>query len=142
MDRRFSFQEITKSEINQEVLNLDISQACQESDLPTKIIKANSDIFTEVIHKELNRSLEAGCFPCNVKLANVTPVYKKDTGSEKGNYRPTSILPNISKVFERCIYKQISQFLEGIIYKYQCGFRRGHSAADEPMMRTDVYLIR
>ena len=77
MDRRFSFQEITKSEINQEVLNLDSSKACQESDLPTKIIKANSDIFTEVIHKEFNRGLEVGNFPCTMKLANVTPVYKK-----------------------------------------------------------------
>ena len=128
MDRRFSFQEITKSEINQEVLNLDSSKACQESDLPTKIIKANSDIFTEVIHKELNRGLEVGNFPCTMKLADVTPVYKKGNRSEKGNYRPASILPNISKVFERCIYKQMAQFFEGIISKYQCGFRKGHSA--------------
>ena len=103
MDRRFSFQEITKSEINQEILNLDSSKACQESDLPTKIIKANSDIFTEVIHKEFNRGLEVGNFPCTMKLANVTPVYKKGNRSEKGNYRPVSILPNISKVFERCM---------------------------------------
>ena len=62
-----------------------------------------------------------------MKLANVTPVYKKGNRSEKGNYRPVSILPNISKVFERCIYKQMSQFFEGIISKYQCGFRKGHS---------------
>ena len=48
MDRRFSFQETTKSEINQESLNLDISKACQQSALPSKIIEANSDIFTEV----------------------------------------------------------------------------------------------
>ena len=127
MDRRFSFQEITKSEINQEILNLDSSKACQESDLPTKIIKANSDIFTEAIHKELNRGLEVGNFPCTMKLANVTPVYKKGNRSEKGNYRPVSILPNISKVFERCIYKQISQFFEGMISKYQCGFRKRHA---------------
>ena len=128
MDRRFSFQEITKSDINQEVLNLDSSKACQESDLPTKIIKANSDIFTEVIHKELNRGLEVDNFLCTLKLANVTPIYKKGNRSEKDNYRPVSILPNISKIFERCIYKQISQFLEGIISKYQCSFRKGHSA--------------
>ena len=51
MDKRFSFQEITKQEINQGILNLDNSKACQESDLATKNIKANSDIFTEVIHK-------------------------------------------------------------------------------------------
>ena len=48
MDKQLSFQEITKSEMNQEVLNLDISKACQESDLQKMIIKANSDIFTEV----------------------------------------------------------------------------------------------
>ena len=53
MDRQFPFQEITKSEINQEVLNLDSSKTCQESDLPTKIIKANSDILT----KSYTRSL-------------------------------------------------------------------------------------
>ena len=127
MHRRFSFQEITKSEINQEILNLDSSKTCQESDLPTKIIKANSDIFTEVIHKELNRGLQVSNFPCTMKLANVTPVYKKGNQSEKGNYRPVSILPNISKVFERCIYKQMSQFLEGIISKRQYGFRKEHS---------------
>ena len=90
MDRRFSFKEITKSEINLEILNLDSSKACQESDLPTKIIKANSDIFTEVIHKELSRSLEIGNFPCTMKLANVTPVYKKCNQSEKGSYRPAA----------------------------------------------------
>ena len=75
-----------------------------------KIIKSNSDIFTEVIYKELNRGLEVGDFLCTMKLANVTPVYKKGNRSEKGNYRPVRILSNIPKVFERCAYKQISQF--------------------------------
>ena len=98
MDRRFSFQQITKSEIKQKILNLDSSKACQESDLPTKIIKANSDIFTEVIHKEPSRGLEVGNFPCTMKLANVTPVYKKGSRSEKSNYRPVSILPNIKSL--------------------------------------------
>ena len=57
MGRQFSFQEITKSEINKEILNLDSAKFCQESDLPMKIIKANSDIFTEVIQKEFNKGL-------------------------------------------------------------------------------------
>ena len=50
-----------------------------------QIIKANSDIFTEVTHKEINRGLEVGSFSCTMKVANVTPVYKKGNGSEKGN---------------------------------------------------------
>ena len=101
MNRRFSFQETTKSKINQEIFNLDSSKACQELDIPTKMIKAKSDIFTDFIYKELNRSLEVGNFPCTMK--HVTPVCKKGNQSEKGNYQPVSILPNISKVFERCI---------------------------------------
>ena len=112
MDRPFSFQEITKSEINQEILNLDSSKACQESDLPTKIIKANSDIFTEVIHKELNRGLEVGNFTCTLKLANVTPIYKKGNRSEKGNYRPVSILPNISEVLKDVSASRYLNFLK------------------------------
>ena len=79
------------------------------------------------MHKELNRGLELGNFPCTIKLASVTPVYKKDNRPVKGNYRPVSILPSISKVFERCVYKQMFQFFEGIISKYQCGFRKGHT---------------
>ena len=97
MDRRFSFQEITKSEIKQEILNLDSSKACQQSDFQRRF-KANSDIFTEVIHKELSRGLEVGNSPCTMKLANVTPVYKKGSRSEKSNYRPVSILPNIKSL--------------------------------------------
>ena len=50
-----------------------------------------------------------------MKLANVIPIYKKDNRSEKGSYQTASILPNISKVFERCFYKQIFQYFEEII---------------------------
>ena len=63
-----------------------------------------------------------------MKLANVTPVYKKGSRSDKGNYRPVSILPNLSKIFERYVYRQISKFFDAILSKYQCGFRRGHGA--------------
>ena len=46
----------------------------------------------------------------------------------KENYRPISILPNISKVYERCLYDQISKYFETRFSKFQCGFRKGYSA--------------
>ena len=82
-----------------EILNLDSSKASQDSDIPTKVIKSNSDNFTDALYSEFNRSLETSDFPPSMKLANVTPVHKKGTRSEKDNYRPVSILPNLSKVF-------------------------------------------
>ena len=61
-------------------------------------------------------------------MTNVTPSYKKGNRSDKENYCPVSILPNLSKVFERCLCKQISTFFEVILSKYQCGFRKDHNA--------------
>ena len=53
---------------------------------------------------------------------------KKKLRFSKEKYRPVSILPNTSKVYERCLYDQISIFLEDIFSKYQCSFRKGYSA--------------
>ena len=63
-----------------------------------------------------------------MKLADVTPVYKKKSKNSKDNYRPVSILSNISKIYERCIYDQIQLFFGSLLSKYQCGFRRGYNA--------------
>ena len=58
MTRQFLFREITKSEINQKIWNLGSSKVGHESGLPTKIIKANSNIFTEVRHKVHNKGIK------------------------------------------------------------------------------------
>ena len=65
-----------------------------------------------------------------LKLADVKPVHKKKSRLEKTNYRPVSLLPNISKVFERCMHRQISEYFETVLSKFQCGFRKGYSTQD------------
>ena len=127
-NKYFKFNSISKAEIEKEILNLDSSKACQDSEIPRKVIKSNSDIFTDALYSEFNRFLETSVFPPSMKLVNVTPVHKKGSRSEKDSYRPISLLPNLSKVFERCIYNQIAQFFDRILSKHQCDFRKGHSA--------------
>ena len=61
-------------------------------------------------------------------IGDVTPVYKKKSKNSKDNDRPVSILSNISKIYERCIYDQIQLFFDSLLSKYQCGFRRGYNA--------------
>ena len=58
----------------------------------------------------------------------MTPVHKKGSRCYKGIYRPVSILSSLSKVFERCLHKQIFDFFDTILSKYLCGFRKGHRA--------------
>ena len=69
--------------------------------------------------------MNTGKFPQVLKIAEVTPIYKKANPFEKDNYRPISILFNISKVFERTMHNQINNFIINKLSKYQCGFRKG-----------------
>ena len=67
--------------------------------------------------------MSSSTFPSVLKLVDVIPVYKTDSRYEKSNYRPISVLPNLSKIFENVLYDQISSFFENIFSKYQTGFR-------------------
>ena len=102
-------------------------KASQNSDIPTKIIKENSDIYGKVLCSFINNSIKSFTFPSCLKEADVTPIHKKDKKDKKENYRPVSILPFLSKIFERSIFIQRSAFFEDIFNKQQCRFRKGCS---------------
>ena len=99
-----------------------------KTDIPTKLIKENSDIFANFIFENFNNCISHSIFPTSMKNAIITPVHKKGPKTSKGNFRPVSIFPNISKIYERVTFKQMSEFFEPILSKYQCGFRKGFSA--------------
>ena len=63
-----------------------------------------------------------------MKHADVRPAFKKDDKTDKENCRPISILPNLSKVYERLMYDQMCPFFDQIFSKLQRGFRKGFSA--------------
>ena len=81
-------------------------------------------ILTDII----NDCLTQGVFPDELKLAEVTPIFKKKDCLNKENYRPVSLLPHMSKVFERIIYKQLEKFFENKLSDILTGFRKNHSA--------------
>lgn len=109
------------------IKNLDSSKAIQLNDIPINIIKQNSDIFAEFICDGYNKALENSNFPDILKLASVTPSYKIGLKTLKGNYRPISILPVFSKIFERIMHKQMLEYFEDLLSDFQCGFSRGYS---------------
>ena len=63
-----------------------------------------------------------------IKIAKVTPLYKKNDKLEIGNYRPVSVPSAVSKILENAVYVQIQKYLRerDLIYQYQSGFRPGH----------------
>ena len=124
---RFNFSFVDKEDNLKEIKNLKANKATQNTDISTKLIKENSDIFADFIFENLNDSISQSVFPSALKLANITPVHKKDSKSKKDHYRPISVSPNISKIYERFFFKQISGYFEQFLSKYQCGFRKGFS---------------
>ena len=73
--------------------------------------------------------LNSSIFPDELKIAKVIPVYKSSEADKLQNYRPISLLPAISKVFEKIMYNKIVSFLNSkhILSKHQYGFRQKHS---------------
>ena len=90
-----------EKEIFQEIVYLDPSKACRDTDVPTKIIKNNADIFTDFVHPPINASVSNGNCPSFLKLASVIPVFKKDSKNSKDNNRPISILKNLTQIIQK-----------------------------------------
>ena len=65
--------------------------------MPTKIIKNNPNIFSKFFQANLNNTIETSTFPEQLKYVPVKPVFKKDSQTDKKNYKPISILPNVLK---------------------------------------------
>ena len=75
-----------------------------------------------------NNCLIKAEFPNELKLADVTPILKKEDPSRAKNYRPVNVLPSVSKIFERILHRQVSSYVDQFLSTFMCGYREGFSA--------------
>ena len=124
----FSFKYTNLKSVITEIHNLNESKSCPNESLPAKVSKDITDTIAPKIVIDFNLSITSGLFPQDQKLADVTPIFKNDDKQFKGNYRPVSILPALSKIFEKLLSYQINDFMKDKLEIYLCGFRKGMSA--------------
>ena len=76
--------------------------------------------------------MSTGVFPCCLKVATLIPIHKRGDTQIPANYRPISLLPYFSKIFEKIIFSRISEHLliNNILSPFQFGFRRNLSTLD------------
>ena len=103
----FAFSNLNRAENLTEILKLESFKARQHTNISTKIIKENTDIFADILFGSFNDSVEKSDFQFPLKKTNITSVFKKGDRNSGYNYGPVSILPNMSKIFERCIFRQL-----------------------------------
>ena len=97
------FNSVSKLDIKEEILNLSSIKATRKGDNPAKILKNIINAYLSELTLLINNCLKKGVFPDDVKLADITPISKKEDSLNEENYGPFSILPHLSKVFEGII---------------------------------------
>ena len=126
-DSAVSFMHVSLDEITKEMKRCDVTKACQDKNIATKVVKDNSDIFADFLFLKLSNCIALSVFPSNLKNAEITPVHKKDSKNTKSIYRSVSILLDVSKMYQKCDFSQISNYFEKILSRSQFGFRKGYS---------------
>ena len=124
----FSFCHTRMEDIICEITSLDVSKATPKDSIPPKLIKENLDLLAQKLLVDFNVAIDTGLFPNNMKLADVSPVFKKGDRLDKANYRPVSILSSLSKIFEKLLFNQINNYMGPKLSIYQTGFRKNHSS--------------
>ena len=110
VNEKFSFNSMTSDQVENVIKNLNTHKATQCNDIPAKIILKSSDIVSPYLSNIYTRSIQNYTFPNALKEADVTPIHKKGDRILMENYRPVSILPNDSKIYERNMYDQIYSY--------------------------------
>ena len=121
----FSFNEASLPDIEKELRNLNTKRASIFGNISSKILRASKESCSETLAELFNNTLLTSRFPTELRVPDVSTVFKKDDPLKKKNYRPVSVLPVVSKVFERPIHKQMSLHVNCLLSTYHCVYRKG-----------------
>ena len=139
----FCFKLIEVSQIRKLFNSLSLSKATGIDRISAKILKLASPIISKPIAEIINRSIVSQIFPNEWKIAKVIPLHKKGPRNVLDNYRPISILPVVSKVYEKILYEQLIEYFNAkkLLSDNQFGFRRFHSTASALLDCTNEWYV-
>ena len=137
--RTFFIYPVTATELENIVSNLKITKT-ELNQMPVKLFKAISNYISEPLKNLINLSFSSGNFPKSLKLARITPIFKKGDKNNSSNYRPITSLPFISKIYERCMTNRLISFINkySLFSNSQYGFRNNLSTQDALLDLTET----
>jgi len=135
---RLNWQYASTYEIGKIINSLKPINTTGYDDISNRIIKLSAPYIISPLTYTCNASLSTGIFPDRLKCAIVKPIHKSGSKHEISNYRPISLLPAFSKIFEKVIYNRLYKHFEinSILARERFGFRSQHSteqAASSPI---------
>ena len=138
----FNIPYISPEQVTYYINKLNCSKATGLDGIGPRILKLSVDAISPSIAELINKSITTGCFPSQLKQAKVLPIYKGGDKTDPSNYRPISILPTISKIFEKHVHKHLMGFLNKykLLHESQSGFRHKHSCQTALIKLIDSWL--
>ncbi|XP_065680647.1 uncharacterized protein LOC136094568 [Hydra vulgaris] len=129
-----------KNEVLSIIHSLNDSKASGPYSIPIPIFKALANDISPVLSELFNLSFTSSVFPDILKTASVIPIHKNDSKLERNNYRPISLLSNVSKLLEKLMYSRIYNFLNNSAFFHirQFGFRSNHSTSHALICITEM----
>ena len=112
---RFSFEPITLNGIVKQIKDINPNKSSTKDSIPPKIFKIILETTVNILQKLSNGSLETSTFTYSLKLADITPVFKKKDPLDKTNYCLVSFLSIASKIFEKIMQKQVNSFISNCL---------------------------
>lgn len=122
----FNFKNIDFNTVQKQIRKLSVKKATGFDGLSAKMVKLAEPAIVTPITMIFNKTIESSVFPDKLKSAQVVPLHKKNSTLLKSNYRPVSILPIFSKIFERTIFNQLIEFFNQHFDPYLSAFRPGY----------------
>ena len=122
---QFSFKPTTETYVHKVISNLNIKKSTGVDKISAKILKSCVSTVSGTISNLKNTTYKSGKFPAGLKQAQVLPLYKKKDPLNKENFRPVSLLPIISKIYERSMHDQLSEHLNSSFNPFLAAFRKG-----------------
>lgn len=128
-DTPFFFSGVSPVEIRDVIDGLKNKHSSDVFGLNVKLIKSVKNQLIGPLTKLINQSFRENTFPDALKIAQITPVFKKGNPEDPGNYRPISLLSIILKIFEKCIASRLTHFFESnnLFTPCQFGFRKNRN---------------
>ena len=127
---RFQFRAITPADLMKAMQNIKVSKSFGTDGISSYFfLKIGMPVLAPVLSTIFNKSISEGLFPNNWKVARVSPIYKEGPTENRSNNRPISVLPVVSRLFEKTIFDQLYAYFDDnkLFYSHQSGFRALHS---------------
>ena len=123
----FNFSFITEDIMRTYITKLVSNKAPGYDGIQAKILKLSGPSIAAHLSSIFNECISNCCFPTDMKLSEISPIFKKNDSLSKENYRSVNILTVISKVFERIISDQLMKYFTLILSDRLSAYRKGYS---------------